>query len=114
MEELHDLVKQYYAALHRCSANLHSVKKHKPSELQGGMASPVPAITAYGKSYCHFSNQAQKLLDPLAHGTYIDMEASGYSPTASHVSAIDASATIPIVFVGDKYIGGLDELQKVV
>lgn len=112
MEDLDLLIHTYYQALWRtCDqmpsqlAQFEHVPKHKKSH--------VDYITAYGKSYCKYSNAAQDLLKDVDHGIYFDMEADDFEPAnKTHAMVIAQADTIPIVFVNDEHIGGLAELEK--
>lgn len=100
MEELDKLIHTYYRALYRDPSLVYK----KPRQ---------DFITVYGKEYCPYCRKAHEVIHNHPNAMYIELE-EGFSPNSyAHMPHIEASNTIPIVFVNDEYIGGLDELQKI-
>lgn len=106
LQDVLSLIQQYYTLLNP------KINKRK---IQGGKHNN---IVGYGiASRCPYSEEAEKVL--LANNyEYIDMEDTSNIPykTPSHKEQITKlrnteGSTIPIIFVGDKHIGGLEELN---
>ncbi len=103
MEELHELIQTYYRVLHGDLAVTYKKPKSNVHE---------KFVTVYGKDYCKYCQKAHALVDRRPDAVYIELE-EGFTPRSSaHTPHIETSKTIPIVFVNDEYLGGLDELTK--
>ena len=71
----------------------------------------MPAIVLYSKSWCSYCDRAKALL--LAKGqewTEIDVEADP-AKADEMVERTGGRRTVPQIFIGDRYVGGFDELQ---
>ena len=102
MEDLNELIHKYYLALHNQMDNYKKPRQNFHEKF----------VTVYGKDYCPFCQEAQKMVQDRPDAIYIELE-EGFEPRSpAHVSHIKTSRTVPIVFINDDYLGGLDELTK--
>ena len=75
----------------------------------------IQAITVYGKANCVDCKKARDLIEgnPTYHTVYIDIEGSRLEYDRYIAPAIPSShKTLPVVFHGDQFIGGYNELVK--
>ena len=104
LEELSKLVNIYYRALSRDPTL--EYKRPRPNIHE-------KSISVYGKSYCPYCQKAHDLVKDRPDAIYIELE-EGYTPKShAHTPHIEQSKTIPIVFINDDYVGGLEELEKI-
>ena len=78
----------------------------------GGMAGLVPEVRIYTTSYCVFCRRAKALLE-RRDAAYEEIDVS--SDTAKRTWLVEASGgrrTVPVVFIGERCVGGYDELAE--
>ena len=70
----------------------------------------MPAITIYTKSWCPYCSAAKDLLnDKGAAFTEIDIERQS-GARAEMIQKANGRSTVPQIFIGDRHVGGCDDL----
>ena len=70
----------------------------------------MSAITIYTKSWCPYCSAAKKLLDEKgAEFTEIDIEKKPEA-RAEMIQKAKGRSTVPQIFIGEKHVGGCDDL----
>ena len=70
----------------------------------------MPSITIYTKSWCPYCSAAKKLLSEKgAAFTEIDIEKRPEA-RAEMIQKANGRSTVPQVFIGEKHVGGCDDL----
>lgn len=70
----------------------------------------MPAITIYTKSWCPYCSAAKKLLtEKGAAFTEIDIEKKPEA-RAEMIQKAKGRSTVPQIFIGEKHVGGCDDL----
>ncbi|MEE1656899.1 glutaredoxin 3 [Microvirga sp. CF3062] len=70
----------------------------------------MPAITIYTKSWCPYCSAAKKLLDQKGvEFTEIDIEKKPEA-RAEMIQKAKGRSTVPQIFIGEKHVGGCDDL----
>ncbi len=70
----------------------------------------MPAITIYTKSWCPYCSAAKKLLNEKgADFTEIDIEKKPEA-RAEMIQKAKGRSTVPQIFIGEKHVGGCDDL----
>ena len=72
----------------------------------------MPPITIYTKPFCPYCSRALKLLqDKGAQFTEIDDAAYDANKKRAMVERANGKATFPQIFIGDRHVGGCDDLM---
>jgi glutaredoxin 3 len=67
-------------------------------------------VTIYTKDYCPYCLKAKQLLDRLGH-KYEEIDIGKHPELVSEVVAKSGGRkTVPQIFIGDRHIGGCDDL----
>ncbi|MBQ0822572.1 glutaredoxin 3 [Microvirga terrae] len=70
----------------------------------------MPSITIYTKSWCPYCSAAKKLLGEKGVAfTEIDIEKKPEA-RAEMIQRANGRSTVPQVFIGEKHVGGCDDL----
>ncbi|MBJ6124099.1 glutaredoxin 3 [Microvirga splendida] len=70
----------------------------------------MPAITIYTKSWCPYCSAAKKLLNEKGvEFTEIDIEKKPEA-RAEMIQKAKGRSTVPQIFIGEKHVGGCDDL----
>jgi glutaredoxin 3 len=70
----------------------------------------MPSITIYTKGWCPYCSAAKKLLaDKGVDFTEIDIEKKPEA-RAEMIQKASGRTTVPQIFIGDKHVGGCDDL----
>jgi glutaredoxin 3 len=70
----------------------------------------MPPITIYTKGWCPYCSAAKKLLDDKgATYTEIDIEKKPEA-RAEMIQKAKGRSTVPQIFIGEKHVGGCDDL----
>ena len=70
----------------------------------------MPAITIYTKSWCPYCSSAKKLLaEKGAEFTEIDIEKKPEA-RAEMIQKAKGRSTVPQIFIGERHVGGCDDL----
>jgi len=70
----------------------------------------MPAITIYTKSWCPYCSAAKKLLGEKGVAfTEIDIEKTPEA-RAEMIQRANGRSTVPQIFIGEKHVGGCDDL----
>lgn len=68
------------------------------------------AVTIYTKSWCPYCSAAKELLTEK-HATFDEIEITGRADRRSEMIARSGgSSTVPQIFIGDRHVGGCDDL----
>ncbi len=71
----------------------------------------APTVTMYTGSFCPYCDRARALLDKKGIAfTEIDVEADAAHRT--EMMTRSGRRTIPQIFIGDRHVGGSDELRE--
>lgn len=71
----------------------------------------MATIKMYTTPFCGFCTAAKRLLDERGYG-YEDVDVSQDPETRSQVSRdVGGWPTVPMIFVGDEFVGGYQELS---
>ena len=112
MADLDDLIGVYYQAL-RKDPDLDTTYVLKElSKLDHLEDIDVPKISVYGRSSCPYCREARELVEPIDRCVYIELDDIGEYTSPHHIEPIKNAPSIPIVFSKHEYVGGLDELKK--
>lgn len=68
-----------------------------------------PRITIYGTDWCPYCNAAKSLLDRKGVA-YEEIDASDPEVRADMIQRAHGRRTVPQIFVGDRHIGGYDDM----
>jgi glutaredoxin len=83
--------------------------------MAGSMSMPLPVegrVTVYGKATCPWCNKMKPLLVP-GRDKYVEITLHNMPEFRKHiVPRIGGYKSVPIVFVGTKFIGGYSEYVK--
>jgi glutaredoxin 3 len=70
----------------------------------------MPSITIYTKGWCPYCSAAKRLLDDKGVAfTEIDIEKTPEA-RAEMIQKAKGRTTVPQIFIGDKHVGGCDDL----
>jgi glutaredoxin len=100
MDDLNELIRVYYDALHNTDYKKPRQNFHEKF------------VTVYGRNYCPYCQRAHALVENKPDAVYIELEEGFTARSEAHTPHIETAKTIPIVFINDDYLGGLDELTK--
>lgn len=68
-------------------------------------------VTIYTKNYCPYCHKAKALLDSL-NIEYQDIDVTNDPQKLEEAIAKSGFSTVPQVFVGDKCLGGSDDIHR--
>jgi glutaredoxin 3 len=75
-----------------------------------GELSVMPSVTIYTKGWCPYCSAAKKLLDDKGVDfTEIDIEKKPEA-RAEMIQKAKGRSTVPQIFIGEKHVGGCDDL----
>lgn len=67
-------------------------------------------VTMYTKATCPYCNAAKKLFDSLSV-PYTDIDVMEHPDKRAEMSEKHNWYTVPMIFVGDEFIGGYDDMH---
>lgn len=70
----------------------------------------MPAVTIYTTPYCSYCMRAKSLLKAKG-ATFDEIDVSDYTLRQAMMARANGRYTVPQIFIGDKHIGGSDELH---
>jgi glutaredoxin 3 len=80
--------------------------------LRRGVLVPVPPIVIYTKSWCPYCYEAKALLTSKGAAfeeIRVDGDRAGQAAMADRAGG---RGTVPQIFIGDRHVGGCDELHE--
>lgn len=73
------------------------------------MSQPTPEVQIYTRAFCGYCAAARKLLDSKGVA-YTELDTTLDSNLRKEMVARSGRQTVPQIFVGDRHVGGFDDL----
>lgn len=71
----------------------------------------MPSVTIYTRQFCGYCSAAKRLLQ--ARGIdFLEIDATGSPEKRAEMMARSGGFTFPQVFIGDRHVGGCDDLHE--
>ncbi|MGE0113593.1 MAG: glutaredoxin 3 [Steroidobacteraceae bacterium] len=70
----------------------------------------MPTITIYGTQWCPYCQRAEQLLKDKGIVTFEKIAVDHDASERDKMIALTGRRTVPQIFIGDKHVGGFDDL----
>ena len=68
-----------------------------------------PTMTVYSTGWCPYCSRAKSLLDRKG-ASYLEIDVDGAAQARAEMMERSGRRTVPQIFIGDRHIGGCDDL----